>query len=184
MVDGNFRPALILLSGLPGSGKTTFATALAARVPCTVVESDAVRRSLARQPSYSAQESARVFDVVEQRAAAALRAGKTVILDATNLTAGDRERFVDLASQHGVQLIPVRLVAPESVILARLAKPRSGHSQAGPEIYRLMRDRPEPMGVPTVVVDTRYSPEAAISLIVRIMQSATGAPPPSPGNRD
>lgn len=177
MVDGNFPAALVLLSGLPGSGKTTFATAFAARVPCTVVESDAIRRSLARQPTYTAKESARVFELVERKAAAALQAGKAVLLDATNLTAGDRERFVNLASRHDVPLIPVRLVAPESVILQRLSKARSGHSQAGPDIYHLMRDRPEPMGVPAVVVDTRYSPEAAISLIVRMMRRPAATNP-------
>jgi predicted kinase len=184
MVDGNFRPALILLSGLPGSGKTTFAAALASGIPCSVVESDAVRRSLARTPTYSGQESARVFEIVEQRAEAGLRNGEAVLLDATNLTVGDRERFVRLASRHQVPLIPVRLVAPGSVILERLSKPRTGHSQAGPDIYRLMRDRPEPMSVPAVVVDTRYSPEAAISLIVRLMQSPSAAPGSTEGDRD
>ncbi len=177
MGDGNFSPALILLSGLPGSGKTTFATALASRVPCTVVESDAIRRSLARQPSYSAQESARVFAIAERQAAAGLRKGEVVLLDATNLTAGDRQRFVELASHHEVQLIPVRLVAPEPVVLRRISGSRSGHSQAGPDIYRMMRDRPEPMGVPAVVVDTRYSLEPAISLIVRLMRRPSASNP-------
>src|SRR5690606_38860613 len=97
MVDGNFPAALVLLSGLPGSGKTTFAHAFAERVPCAVVESDTIRRSFARNPSYTREESARVFDAVESQAEQALKAGQVVLVDATNLSRADRERFVRLA---------------------------------------------------------------------------------------
>lgn len=170
MFDGNFRPALVLLSGLPGSGKTTFARAFSRRVPCVVVESDAIRRSLARNPTYSRQESARVFDRVESRAAEALHNGQVALVDATNLSAADRERFVRLAERGGAPFIPVRIVAPESVILGRLSKPRTGHSQADGAIYERMKDRPELFRHPAVVVDSRFDPEPAISLIVRLMR--------------
>lgn len=170
MFDGNFPPALVLLSGLPGSGKTTFARAFAQRVPCVVVESDAIRRSLTRNPTYSRQESARVFDRVESQAAKALKRGQVALVDATNLSAADRVRFVELAESEAMPFIPVRIVAPEAVILDRLAKPRTGHSQADGAIYERMKDRPELFDHPAVVVDSRFDPEPAISLIVRLMR--------------
>ena len=38
--------AMLILSGLPGTGKTTFAVALAARAPVVHLESDAIRRDV------------------------------------------------------------------------------------------------------------------------------------------
>ena len=62
------KPCMAVLSGLPGSGKTTFARNLAARVPLAILESDALRKALFTQPSYSANESRRLFGAIHQLA--------------------------------------------------------------------------------------------------------------------
>ena len=171
MPNSNFggrARVLILLSGLPGSGKTTFANALAQRLPLVHVESDAIRRGIAARPSYSRLESGLVFARVEAEVRAALASGCVALQDATNLTNRDRRRFLRVAEDLGARLIAVRLVAPEATIRERLAKPRDGHSQAGIEIYERMRPRLELMARPTVVVDTRFPLEPALALVASL----------------
>src|SRR5437764_421718 len=53
--------ALILLSGLPGTGKSHFAAAIQARHPAAVVRSDEVRKQLFPYPTYSAGENGFVY---------------------------------------------------------------------------------------------------------------------------
>ncbi len=172
MANGNFgeaRSALILLSGLPGAGKTTFAHELAKRLPLVHVESDAIRRGVAAEPTYSIQESGAVFAKVEALALAALTHGEHALIDATNLTNRDRRRFLRLASKLNARLVAVRLTAPATVLRERVSAPRGGYSQAGLEILERMQDRPQPLAVPSIVVDTRYPLRPAIDLILEMV---------------
>ncbi|MEO9256365.1 MAG: ATP-binding protein [Tepidiformaceae bacterium] len=173
MPIGNFgapQSALILLSGLPGAGKTTFAHALAKVMSFEHVESDAIRRGLAPRPRYTPAESARVFDRAERVAAGALAVRRHALIDATNLSLGDRKRFVRLANRTGATLIAVRVIAPDATIRARLASPiRPGFSQATVQVYEMMKDRARPFSTPAVVVDTRFPLEPSIDLVLRLL---------------
>ena len=72
-------PAIVLLVGPPGTGKTTFARALQQRTGIEILESDAVRRSMFRAPAYDKAESRSVFDVLHESAAARLSNGHSAI---------------------------------------------------------------------------------------------------------
>lgn len=167
--------ALILLSGLPGAGKTTFAHALMRRLPARHIESDAVRHELYPSPRYVRREHRRVFDTVERRAAIALRTGRCAIVDATNLTVADRARFVALAQERGAALIAVRVVAPDAVLRERLSRPREGWSRANLRVLEEMRGRPEPFTLPVVVIDSRFDIVPSVDLVVRLATGGVGA---------
>lgn len=167
---GNFnRPALVLLSGLPGAGKTTFALLLAERTGAAVVESDAVRHEIAVRPNYTRAESRSVFETVEVRARESLLTGSDVIIDATNLTRHDRARFVRLTRNVRARLVIVRLVAPYEILVERLEGPRAGSSEAGPGVLALMQSRPQAIAQPHVVVDTSFDIEPALSAVARML---------------
>ncbi|MEP6870432.1 MAG: ATP-binding protein [Anaerolineaceae bacterium] len=158
-----------MLSGLPGTGKTTFAHALSERLAFEHVESDAIRRGLGPRPTYTADESAAVFARAEAMARAALEGGRHALLDATNLTQRDRKRFVRLAQNLEAPIVAVRVTAPDPTIRRRLHSPRQGFSQAGVDTYERMRERGQPFEAPAVVIDTRYPLGPSIDLVLGLI---------------
>ena len=157
-------PTLVLLSGLPGTGKTTFAAKLAARLDAGVLESDRVRRELFPKRRYSRKESGAVFAEVRARAEAALARGRDVVVDATNLRQRERQGFLDLARRQGAPVVAVRLTAPDAVVRERLSGPRQGASEANVGVYNRMRGEEEPFPLPCIQVDSRYCVDASVAL--------------------
>jgi len=162
--------ALVLLSGYPGAGKTTFARALVEATGYVHVESDAIRRSLFPSPTYAPEESARVFAVAESMVEAALAGRSHVVFDATNLVPRDRRRFLGLAARLGARVVPVRLVAPDATVRERLSRPREGFSEATVRVYEGMLGRARGFATPAVVVDSRFGFGAALALIRALME--------------
>ncbi len=155
---------LVVLSGLPGTGKTTFAALLAARLGGRVLESDAIRRELFPRRRYTRRESSAVFAAVRERAEAALAEGADVIIDATNLREWERRGFRELASRRGAGVLGVRLTAPAAVVRERLTGTRAGASEADVGVYERMRGSEEPFATPCIQVDSRYCTEASVAL--------------------
>jgi predicted kinase len=163
------RPALVVLVGLPGTGKSRFAEALRKRSGAVVLESDDLRKRLVGEPTYSAEESRRLFDTIHGAIDRLLGAGAAVVLDATNLAEREREPLYAIAEQRGARLVLARLVAPGSVVRERLAgRPgdADSRSDADIEVYRRMRFREEEIRRPHYVVDTSRDIEPVLAKIV------------------
>lgn len=151
------RPALAVLVGLPGSGKSTAAEELRARTGCVVLESDALRRLLVRQPRYSALESRRLFEAIHEAIAALLAKGASVVLDATNVAESERAPLYKIAEQANARLVLVRVTASDRVIRRRLTRRienGGGASAADEGVYERMRERVEEIQRPYYLVDT------------------------------
>ncbi len=118
--DPVLKPAFIVVSGLPGTGKSYFGSKLAERLPFIILESDALRKTLFSSPTYSSPESSQLFQAIHHLIEALLRRGIPLILDATNLSEQYRERLYNIADRLNVKLILVRVEAPPDVVYERL----------------------------------------------------------------
>ena len=165
-------PALIVVSGLPGSGKSYFSRRLAERTPLPIIESDAMRQRLSAKPDYSQAESERLFQACHALMDELLRKGISVIFDATNLIESHREQLYRIADRTGAKLILVQVDAPPEVIQQRMERRRArldpdDKSEADWQVYKKMSVTAERIRRNHFAVDTSKDITPAIEKIVR-----------------
>lgn len=170
------RPSMVVMIGLPGSGKSHLARAIAARVPAAALDIDALRRALFEDPQHTAKEHGRLFPALHVLMDRLLARRITVIVDATNLKEANRRPYYKIAAKDGAKLLLVRVWARTPVIrrrlLARAELPDlADNSTATLEVYERMREGVQRVRQPHISVDTSSDARAAVDKIVALLQS-------------
>ncbi|MBI2980223.1 MAG: ATP-binding protein [Chloroflexi bacterium] len=164
------NPALIAVSGLPGSGKSYFCSKLTERLPFVILESDTLRKVLFPSPSYDLKENSYLFRVIDHLIEKLLKKGIPLILDATNLSERHREYLYNIADRLNVKLVLVRVEAPPQVVHGRLERrlenPES-KSDADWTVYQRMKSSVEKIRRKHYVVDTSRDINPVLDKIVK-----------------
>ncbi|MEP7082577.1 MAG: AAA family ATPase [Chloroflexota bacterium] len=115
--------ALVLLIGISGSGKTTFASRHFR--PTQILSSDALRAMIADDPTaQDATEDA--FDLLHRLLEMRLRRGRLTVVDATNVEEWARRVLVALARRHRRPVVAIVLDLPFEVLHQRNEVRRDG----------------------------------------------------------
>jgi len=167
---------LILVGGLPASGKSTLSGALADRLGLSLLSSDRLRKELAgfppEQPApaayragiYTPEWTRHTYALLLERAAALLAAGESVVLDATWTAREQREAAAGIARACHAELVALRCEVPHELAEKRLGHRSGGPSDAGPAVAAAMAAEAEAEPWPEAVpIDTGGTLEAAVS---------------------
>lgn len=111
---------LILLVGLPGAGKSTYAHRLMEQLTESSLwlSSDSIRKELYGDESIQGDPN-KVFRVMHQRARASLTDGVTVIYDATNVNRKSRKQIISIAKALRVTIEAHIVWCPYEICLQR-----------------------------------------------------------------
>ncbi|MBX6314066.1 MAG: AAA family ATPase [Isosphaeraceae bacterium] len=151
------RPGLVLVGGLPGTGKSTLARALAERAGFEVIRSDVVRKELAaavrlsgpaafEEGIYTPAWTDRTYAACLDRAGAWLYEGRRVLVDATFRAESWRQRFLETARRWGVPGVLLVCQANPTVARRRLEARRDDASEATSAVYEEAARRWEDFG--------------------------------------
>lgn len=153
---------LVLICGLPGTGKSTIANALARKIEATVLRTDEIRKELFREPRYSEEEKELVYRATFLIAAYLLKSRRNVIIDGTFYRRAIRKRIYEIAGETKSRLKIVECVAPEYIIRRRMesrARRMNLLSDADYEVYKKIKNEFEPIQREHIIIDTSKDPE-------------------------
>lgn len=127
-------PVLVVMAGLPGSGKSHLATALGAVLGAPVVSVDPIEAAMWRagigrdQPTGLA-----AYVVAEEVAAGVLALGQTVVVDAVNDVEPARAQWRGLAAARGVALRFIEVICSDPALHRRRLEGRRRGFDGFPE---------------------------------------------------
>ena len=165
---------LVLVGGLPGSGKTTVATSLARRPGVEHLSSDHVRKHLAGLPPevpagtgpgeglYDEAMTARTYESLLDEARTLLGHGRSVVLDATFADERWRETARALGRSTSSQVVELRCTLDPGLADERLLARRGGASDATPAVRAWLAERAAPWPE-AVEIDTSGDLDATLA---------------------
>ncbi|HET9443216.1 MAG TPA: AAA family ATPase [Acidimicrobiales bacterium] len=162
---------LVLVGGLPGTGKSTLAAGVGDALGAAVLRSDEVRKELAGvgagpggpapgtgaafgEGLYRPEITGATYAALLARAEVALGLGETVVLDATWTDARRREQARAVAGRGAADLVELRCSAPAAVAAERMrrrAEAGTDPSDATPEVAEAMAAVEDPWPSATTV---------------------------------
>lgn len=135
---------IIIVFGLPGSGKSYFASRLASALKAQYLNSDELRSKLFSKRTYTEAEKLLVYDSMLTSMSDALSKKISMVLDATFYSKSIRSKFEKTAFEFNEQIIYIEVTAPDHLIEERLEKPRV-YSEANFEVYLKIKALFEPL---------------------------------------
>jgi predicted kinase len=168
---------LIVVAGLPGSGKSTVAEALSRALSLPVFSIDPIEAAMWRGGLARAETGIAAYGVAIALADEHLRLGHSVIVDAVNPVEAPRAAWRDLAATHRVDLRIIECVCADEAVHRQRIEARVRNIAGMPEITwaRVLQRRSEyqPWTDPRLTLDTSIeTPERLLALALDYLRQA------------
>jgi predicted kinase len=169
-------PPLVVFGGLPGTGKTTVAREVAARLRGALVRVDELEAAMWRSGIGREQPTGlAAYVVAEAVAEGCLHAGTPVVVDAVNPVEDARRAWRELAQRSGASLCVVEVMCSDAAEHRRRVEQRRADIEGlDPPTWKQVMDRRcEPWLDERLVLDTARSGIDCVALVEEYVSIAT-----------
>ena len=163
---------LVIVCGLPGSGKTFLSGALAKHINATVLSTDKIRKEVLKKPVYTKWERSLVYNIMYLIAKYLHSLDVNCILDGTFNRERSRVEVLRQLQLNPNQFYIVECICPEDIILSRLLLRKNDYSDADISIYFKMKRIYEPVSYRHITVDTSQPPQQNINIILKALSQS------------
>ncbi|WP_326608071.1 AAA family ATPase [Streptomyces sp. NBC_01800] len=169
---------LIVMSGLPGAGKSAVAEALGRRLAAPVVSVDPIEAAMSRAGVASSQPTGlAAYVLAEAVADGVLALGQTVIVDAVNAVEAAREQWRSLAEHHGVSVVFIEVVCSDPVVHRQRLEGRSrdieGFVEPTWEAVERLREEFAPWADQRLVLDAVIDLSVNVATVLGFLAAAS-----------
>lgn len=134
---------IVIVFGLPGTGKTYFSQRLHLSTGFRHLNTDKIREQLSRKGEYDDHTKDLIYNELIKEARMTLGQGGDVIIDGTFHKKSRRDRIRHLADEMNHQAFFIEMLAEEESIRKRLSLNRE-HSEAGFDVFLKLKDEADP----------------------------------------
>lgn len=134
---------IIIVFGLPGTGKTYFSEYLANEIDAVHLNTDKVRHALNKQEQYDKKTKQLVYDRLKNEMVANIKKGFNVIVDGTFHKKAKRRQFIEKSLNLDQKLYFIQIKTTDAIAKKRLQK-RRDFSEADFKVYQQIKYEFEP----------------------------------------
>ena len=143
---------IVIVLGLPGSGKSYFASRLAEVIQADYINSDQVRKEMFSKRMYSEQEKGAVYNAMLEKMKSVVQLNKDLVIDATFHREDSRQLFIRQLRGKAMFFF-IEITANPDLIRRRLKKERP-FSEADFDVYELTRHQWQPLSEPHLSLES------------------------------
>ncbi|MBS3054480.1 MAG: AAA family ATPase [Candidatus Aenigmarchaeota archaeon] len=154
---------LVIICGLPGTGKSFVAEIAAKKLDAALLRTDAIRKTLFPRPAYTEEEKMKVYQEMFRMATEKLAEGN-VVLDAVFPRESLRKRALSLTKDS----IIIQTVCSEDIAKKRLSEKRL-LSDADYDVYLKIKNEFEPLQEKHCVINTEAGKDKIEKEIQRLL---------------
>ncbi len=155
---------LIIIYGLPATGKTTIAKELSKRIRAEHLDTDIIRKELIKSPKYTYEEKLLVYNIIALLTKYLLKY-TNVIVSGTFYKEFLREKFINIAREMNKRYYLIECVASENEIRKRMEHSRE-YSDADYNVYLMLKKEFEETKYERLRINTENPLHENIKLIM------------------
>ena len=162
------KPHLLIMVGIPGSGKSFFAEHFSGYFSAPIISSELIRKELFNSPNYSKDEELAISKISNYLLIEIMKTNKTIVYRANTETRQERSNIYSICKENGY--IPLVIWVQTDIINSkkRITKIASGNNDMLDYFeHKLVKFNPPIVSEKAVVISGKHTFDSQLKIVLK-----------------